>query len=382
MSARTYWRTLDELHSTPEFQRWLRAEFPEGVSDKASELHRRDFLRLMGASLALAGFGACTKQPIEKIVPYVKQPEEVVLGKPLRFASATTFGGYGQGIVATSYEGRPTKIEGNPDHWASRGATSIWGQADVLDLYDPDRAQSVTNGGEVSTWGMFLQELNFALVRLGVAGGAGLRFLTQTIASPTLNAQLQAVQQRFPQSKLYSWEPLTRDSLGQEPVYDFAKARVIVALDSDFLYLHPAALAYARDFSAGRRVTDSLNAKMNRFYAAEPTPTVTGSNADHRLPISARDIAALAKALAARLGVGGESSTVSSEAAKWLDAAARDLQANRGASVVSRGRNATAGSARSRATVEHGAGKCWDDCDAAIGGRCQQSTGFASHACR
>ena len=144
MSAHKYWRSLDDLDATPEFQRWLHAEFPEGVSEKATELHRRDFLRLMGASVALAGFGACTKQPIEKIVPYVKQPEEVVLGKPLRFASATTFGGYGQGVVVTSYEGRPTKIEGNPDHWASRGATSIWGQADVLDLYDPDRAQSLT----------------------------------------------------------------------------------------------------------------------------------------------------------------------------------------------------------------------------------------------
>ena len=157
--------------------------------------------------MALAGFGACTKQPIEKIVPYVKQPEEIVLGRPLRFASATTFGSYGQGIVVTSYEGRPTKIEGNPDHWASRGATSIWGQADALDLYDPDRAQSVTNGSEVSTWGMFLQQLNLALVRLGAGGGAGLRFLTQTISSPTLNAQLQAVLRKFPQAKLHTWRP-------------------------------------------------------------------------------------------------------------------------------------------------------------------------------
>ncbi len=335
MNPRKYWRSLDQLCDTPEFQRWLRAEFPEGVSETASEIHRRDFLRLMGASLALAGVGACTKQPIEKIVPYVNQPEEVVLGKPLRFASATTFGGYGQGVLVTSYEGRPTKMEGNPDHWASRGATSIWGQADVLDLYDPDRAQSVTNGGEISTWGIFLQQLNFALVRPGATGGAGLRFLTQTITSPTLIAQLQTLMKKFPGAKLHSWESLTRDSLGKEPIYDFTKAKVIVALDSDFLYLHPAALAHARDFSAGRRVTDSANAQMSRFYAAEPTPTVTGSNADHRLPLAARDIGTLAKALAARLGISSaENPTVSSDSAKWLDAATRDLLMNRGASVL------------------------------------------------
>ena len=184
-----------------------------------------------------------------------------------------------------------------------------------------------------------MQELNLALVRPGAAGGAGLRFLTQTITSPTLNAQLQAVLTKFPQAKWHSWEPLSRDSLGKEPVYDFAKARAIVALDSDFLYLHPAALAYGRDFSAGRRVTDTTNAQMNRFYAAEPTPTITGSNADHRLPIAAREIGPLAKALAARLGVGKENTVFSSDAAKWLDAAARDLQANHGASVVIAGEN-------------------------------------------
>ena len=138
-----YWRSLDELSATPEFERWLHAEFPEGLSENATEMHRRDFLRLMGASVALAGFGACTKQPIEKIVPYVKQPEEIIPGKPLQFATATTFGGYAQGIIVTSHEGRPTKIEGNPDHPASLGATTIWAQADILDLYDPDRAQAV-----------------------------------------------------------------------------------------------------------------------------------------------------------------------------------------------------------------------------------------------
>ncbi len=163
--------------------------------------------------------------------------------------------------------------------------------------------------------------------------GAGLRFLTQDIQSPTLEAQLAVLLKKYPQAKWHSWEPLTRDSLGSEPLYDFSKARVIVALDSDFLYLHPAALSHARAFAAGRRVTDEAQPRMNRFYAAEPTPTITGSNADHRLPISARDVAKLARALASRLGL-GEGGAILPEASTWLDAAARDLQANNGASII------------------------------------------------
>ena len=164
------WRSLDELAETPEFESWLQREFPQGASEWTNELHRRDFLRLMGASVALAGLGACTKQPIEKIVPYVDRPEEVIPGKPLYFATATTFAGYGQGIVVTSNEGRPTKIEGNREHPASLGATSIWAQADVLDLYDPDRAKTLTNGNSVSTWGVFLEALNQALAAQRPAG--------------------------------------------------------------------------------------------------------------------------------------------------------------------------------------------------------------------
>ncbi len=334
-----YWRSLDELDGNPEFQRWLHAEFPEGVSARSLEMHRRDFLRLMGASLALAGFGACTKQPLEKIVPYVKQPEEIVPGKPLRFASATTFGGYGQGVVVTSNEGRPTKIEGNPQHPASLGATSVWAQADVLNLYDPDRAQSVTNGGEISTWGNFLEYLNGQLVRLQANGGAGLRFLAPTITSPTLGAQFQALLKKYPQARLHSWEPLTRDwaraAGGAQPRYDLGKAAIIVALDSDFLYAHPEALRHARDFAATRRVRDVGRASMSRFYVAEPTPTVTGSNADHRLPVAAREIAGIAAALAAQVGGGSNAApNVSPEIAPWLQAVVRDLQAHRGASLV------------------------------------------------
>src|SRR5437588_2926518 len=240
----TYWRSLDELAHTSEFEHWLHAEFPAAASQWRSELHRRDFLRLMGASLALAGLGACTKQPLEKIVPYVKQPEEIVPGKPLRFATATTFGGYAQGIVVTSHEGRPTKIEGNREHPASRGATSIWAQADVLDLYDPDRAQAVTKAGQISTWEDLLQQSNSVLEGQQRTGGFSLRILTQTITSPTLGRQFADLAKKFPHEHWHQWDPMTCEnvhtaSTSGENVYHVADASVIVSLDSDFLYLHP-----------------------------------------------------------------------------------------------------------------------------------------------
>ncbi len=333
-----YWRSLEELAGTPEFEDWLHREFPRGASEWGDELHRRDFLRLMGASLALAGLGACTKQGTEKIVPYVNQPERVIPGKPLYFATATTFGGYGQGIVATSHEGRPTKIEGNPDHPASLGATTIWAQADVLDLYDPDRAKMLTNGETGATWGDFLARLNQALAGQRGSGGAGVRFLTQTTTSPTLAAQFAAIGKKFPAARWHQWDPLTRDAVrgaaGGETLYDFTKAKIIVALDSDFLYLHPAALRHTRDFAKTRRVAQPETATMSRFYAAEPTPTVTGSNADHRLPIAANAIPSLAAALAALVGTGGASADVPESANAWLWAAAQDLRAAAGASIV------------------------------------------------
>ncbi|HEY6206936.1 MAG TPA: twin-arginine translocation signal domain-containing protein, partial [Chthoniobacterales bacterium] len=172
-------------------------EFPSGASEWPNELSRREFLRLSGATLALAGVGACTKQPIEKIVPFAKQPPETTPGKPLHFTSATTFNGYAQGIIVTSREGRPIKIEGNPDHPASLGATSIWAQADSLDLYDPDRAKYVMRAGEKSSWNDFLRDVDLALQAQQPSGGAGIRILTEPFTSPTLQAQLQALLQKF-----------------------------------------------------------------------------------------------------------------------------------------------------------------------------------------
>ena len=309
-------------------------EFASGSSEWPDDLSRREFLRLAGATLALAGLNSCTKQPLETIVPYVKQPEIVIPGKPLRFATATQFGGFAQGLLVTAYEGRPTKIEGNPTHPASLGATTVWAQADVLDLYDPDRAQTVTTGGAIKTVGDFWDALNLAIEPLKQNGGAAFRILSEPISSPTLLAQLDRVLQSFPAARWSIWDPLNRDTIaGAEVICDFTKAKVVVAFDSDFLYAHPYALRYARDFANRRRVIEPHGAGMNRFYAAEPTPTITGSNADHRIAVAARDVLPLAQTIAAELGI-GVAAPRNIENADWIAAVVRDLNASRGESVV------------------------------------------------
>ncbi|PYK51892.1 MAG: molybdopterin oxidoreductase, partial [Verrucomicrobia bacterium] len=298
-------------------------EFLPGASEWPNDLSRREFVRLSAATLALAGLGACTKQPIEKIVPYVKETPEIVPGKPLYFSSAATFNGYAQGIIVKSREGRPIKIEGNPDHSASLGATTIWAQADLLDLYDPDRAQAVMHGENISTWSDFLRDLDVVLQAQQASGGAGIRVLTEPFTSPTLSRQLQMLLQKFPQAKAHTWSPIAPNE--SQRTYDFSKARVVVALDSDFLYMHPAALRHARDFASTRRISE--NRMMSRLYVAEPTPTVTGSNADHRIAVAARDIRAIAEAIA-------QNGSVAPALDAWVRAATQDLLANRGASIV------------------------------------------------
>lgn len=317
---------ITRANSSDEFASGA-SEWPEGVS-------RREFLRLSSATLALAGLGACTKQPLEKIVPYVEQPEVVIPGKPLRFATATQYNGFGQGLLVTSYEGRPTKIEGNPTHPASLGATTVWAQADVLDLYDPDRAQTVTTAGAIRTTDDFWNALNLALESIKPAGGATLRIFTESISSPTLLGQLTDVIQKFPAARWCIWDSLSRDNFNRnESLHDFSKAKVIVALDSDFLYAHPHALRYARDFANARRVIAVDDARMNRFYAAEPTPTITGSDADHRISVAARDILPVAETIASKLGIKTQPATrINNE--DWIDAVVEDLKANRGASIV------------------------------------------------
>jgi molybdopterin-containing oxidoreductase family iron-sulfur binding subunit len=187
-TGRIYWKSLEELARAPQFLEFLHREFPEQAATFDDPDGRRGFLKMMGASLALAGLTGCTRQPEEKIVPYVKPPEEVVPGRPLFFATAVTDGGYAKGVLVESHMGRPTKVEGNPDHPASLGATDVFGQASVLDLYDPDRSQTLTYLGEIRPWGSFLAAVKAALDGQRATQGGGLRILSDTVTSPTLAA--------------------------------------------------------------------------------------------------------------------------------------------------------------------------------------------------
>jgi len=345
--GRQYWRSLEELADTEEFQEFLHREFPQQASEWTDRVSRRNFLKLMGASLALAGLTACSGQVPEKIVPYVEAPEEVVPGKPLFFATAMPLGGYATGVLVQSTLGRPTKIEGNPDHPASLGATDPFAQASILTLYDPDRSKTVINAGSVSSWEDFLDDLQPQLEQQRANSGAGLRILTETITSPTLTNQLETLLAEFPLATWHQYEPINRDNVyagsqlafGEpvEPIYRFDQADVILSLDADFLLTLPGRVRYARDFADKRRVDESEVSNLNRLYAIESTPTITGASADHRLPLKASQIEGFARAIARELGVAVASrdeAALESVPANWIAAIARDLQAHQGASIV------------------------------------------------
>jgi molybdopterin-containing oxidoreductase family iron-sulfur binding subunit len=293
-----YWRSLEELAGSPAFQEALHREFPKGASEWLDTVSRRGFLKVMGASLGLAGMTGCVKLPLEPIVPYVRQPENVIPGKPMYYATAVTLGGYANPVLVESHLGRPTKIEGNDLHPASMGGTDIFTQASILGLYDPDRSQTVTSMGDVRSWQAFLSAIRGPLSAQKSLQGAGIRILTTTTSSPTLADQLRSFLKIYPQAKWHVYEPVNRDNVlegakmafGQpvETRYDFSKADVIVSLDADFLYAgFPGNTRYIRDF-ASRRNPDSGN--MNRLYVIESTPSSTGAKADHRLPVKASDI--------------------------------------------------------------------------------------------
>src|SRR6187399_513776 len=189
--GRDYWRSLEAVAETPEFKQFLHREFPQNASEWLDPVGRRGFLKLMSASLALAGVGACTRQPTEELVPYVRQPEELVPGKPLFYATAMPFAGAGMGLLVESHEGRPTKIEGNPDHPSSRGATDLFAQASILGLYDPDRSRTIMNLGDIRAFSAFVASVRGPLAAQQPKQGSGIRILTETVASPTLAAQMQ-----------------------------------------------------------------------------------------------------------------------------------------------------------------------------------------------
>ncbi len=341
-NGEAYWRSLEELANTQGFQELLEREFPQGASEWTDAVSRRHFLSLAAASLALAGLSACTRQPTEKILPYVQQPEEIVPGEPLYFATAMGLQGTGTGVLVESHTGRPTKIEGNEKHAASLGATDTMTQASILCLYDPDRSQSVKNAGAISTWGAFLNDLAVRLETEEARQGAGLRLLTPSVSSPTLVAQIQELLGKYPRAKWHHYEPVSRDNVWEgarlafdralEPQYRLDRADVIVSLDADFLNLGPGHIRYSREFAKRRRVSEGTD-DMNRLYVVEPTPSLTGAMADHRLAIGGSEIEGLSRAMARRLGI-SVSNAPTSAPEKWVETVAKDLEAHRGASLI------------------------------------------------
>ncbi|HYL34938.1 MAG TPA: TAT-variant-translocated molybdopterin oxidoreductase [Bryobacteraceae bacterium] len=387
-----YWKSLEELAQTEEFQAYVEDEFADRSPDWLNPANRRNFLKLMGASLAFAGVTACTKQPKETIVPYVRQPEDFVPGVPLYYATAMQMGGVGTGLLVTSHLGRPTKVDGNPDHPGSLGASDYFQQASILTMYDPDRGQAVTYKGQISSWISFQAALAVARERAILKNGEGLRILTETVTSPTLTSQIQKILKEMPSAKWHSYEPCGRHNAYQgallafgrpvNTIYRFDQADVIVSLDADFLSCGPGNLLYARQFADKRRVQTNVThtpqpkedwqegyqegpiparsnqsasyadenrgpvilppqvqaqgkppaeTTLNRMYVFEAAPSPTGGMADHRFILRASEVEAAAWDLAAALGISGATSTGK---LKQAAAIARDLQAHKGACVV------------------------------------------------
>jgi molybdopterin-containing oxidoreductase family iron-sulfur binding subunit len=354
-NGKHYWRSLVERDGIAPAGNHDPNHTPDTEPDTPSGMKRREFLSLMGASLALAGLTGC-RRPVEKIIPYVVAPEEIIPGIPEYYATTLPLGLDAVGLVVENHEGRPTKIEGNPDHPASRGKANTFTQASILNLYDPDRSQAVRYQGEERSWEEFVAAWQELYPQYEATGGEGLAILSEAVSSPTFSRLKQAFTQRFPKAIWATYEPVSDENVtrGIElatgrtgiPIYHFDRAQVIVALDSDFLQMETGNIRHARDFADGRRVSHPQDT-MNRLYVVESGLTVTGGMADHRLRLQSRLIGAFTAALALELSRQGlkipgvdalRSYADHSFDRRWLQAVAEDLLAHRGQSLIVAGR--------------------------------------------
>jgi molybdopterin-containing oxidoreductase family iron-sulfur binding subunit len=345
--APRFWQSIEELANTKTFRNFLENEFPANADSdrKTFSIDRRNVLKLMATSVAAAGMGACTKLPPEKIVPYAHPPEEIIPGRPLFYATSFPHHGVSTGVLVESHMGRPTKVEGNPEHPGSRGGTSVFMQASILNMYDPDRSQSVLREGRLSTWGDFAAAMGNARTRF-MPTGAGLRILTGTVTSPTLAWQIANLRKQFAQAKWHQWDPSSSDQVREgtrlafgryvNTVYHFDQADVIVSLDGDFLLNGSGYVRHSRDFGRRRDLSAGAASNLNRLYVAESMLTSTGAVADHRLALRSSDIDDLARQLAAAVGVAVPPSVNASARipSGWVGAVSRDLAAHKGSSIV------------------------------------------------
>jgi len=335
--GKKYWRSLDELANTPEFQAAVEREFPSAAQEWIDPVSRRGFLKLMGASMALAGLAGCTKQPDEPIYPYIKAPEDLILGKPMYFATAHPFTTGAVPLLVKSDEFRPIKIDGNPEHSYNHGSSDPFSQGTLLDLYDPDRSQHVRYCGENREWQEFAQEFQNKVA--STKDGTGIYFLSAAITSPTLARQWSEVQKAYPNAKLMQYDPAVAGTFlekGLNVQYDLSQADVLVSLDADFLSgaAYPGFHKLVRDYADGRKQPEN---GMNRLYVVESTPTTTGMKAEHRLGLRASEIPAFAAALAAAVGAPGVSAPSypwTADQQKFLAVLAKDLKASAGKCAV------------------------------------------------
>ena len=335
--GKRYWRSIDELANTAEFQAAVEREFPSAAQEWVDPVSRRGFLKLMGASMALAGVAGCTKQPDEPIYPYVKAPEDLVLGKPMYFASANPLPTGAVPVLVKSDQFRPIKVDGNPEHAYNHGGSDVFSQGTLLELYDPDRSKHATYRGENRQWAEFARELRLKAAES--KDGTGLYFLSATITSPTLARQWKALQAAYPKATLVQYDPAIAGTWLEKGVnvqYDLSQADVIVSLDADFLSgaAYPGFHKLVRDYASRRKEPEK---GMNRLYAVESSSTTTGLKAEHRLGLRASEVPAFAAALAAAVGASGVSAPSyawTAEQAKYLNAVAKDLKASAGKCAV------------------------------------------------
>jgi Fe-S-cluster-containing dehydrogenase component len=347
--GRTYWRSVEERLLGDAALAGGGDEFPPGHFDVPTGFERRDFLQLMGASIALAGITACTEKPVERVLAYTRAPEGLAPGNPLHYATAYERDGIGAGLVVTSWEGRPTKVEGNPSHPGSKGATGPAEQALLLQLYDPSRARVLKERSLGRSWRSFREAMNLRAASWNADGGASLRFLVEPSGSPTVRALRQEILQRFPQARIFPYSAAPRDNVYEgtrltfgaplEPQLDVERADIILSFDADFLEARSENLAANRGFAARRDLRHP--AGMNRLYVVEPRMSITGGMADHRLRARSSDIEGLAVAVAAELGksvpaLAGFAPPTGLPAATqaWVKAVAKDLAAHAGRSLV------------------------------------------------
>ena len=368
--GKRYWRSVGELSDTPEFRDWLEREFPAGAAQMAGdEWSRRGFLKLMGASMALAGFGLSScRRPEAHLVPFSKSVEWAIPGKPLYYATAMPRRTGALPLLVSTVDGRPIKIEGNPLHPASGGTTDAFAQASILDLYDPTRSRRFVERVEKNqngrkTWNTetrdrdgFVKYLWDLRARAAAGGGAGLAFLVEETHSPTRDRLRAEMEKTFPRMRWCQYDPLlseaqnfsTQIGFGDNSrlVPRFDRADVILSLGADFLDCGEGEIASSRAFAARRRVTSSKDT-MNRLYVVENHYTLTGAMADHRLRCPASQIPAFTHALAGKIAAATQDANLGSVIAtltapaggmqfddKWLSECANDLMAKPGASLV------------------------------------------------